>query len=137
MRRATERRVARSTRNTAPSTGRRACCSTGRYSAVPAAGSDWRTKMAAGPGQTLKTLVQTRRGVLMPGAANALPARIIEELGYEAVHVTGAGVSNTWLGLPDLGFLGLGEIADPTAAIRDAVSLPLVVAAVDRTSNLM
>jgi 2-methylisocitrate lyase-like PEP mutase family enzyme len=63
----------------------------------------------------------------MPGAANALSARIIEQLGFEAIYVTGAGVTNSWLGLPDLGFVGLGEIAAHTAAIRDAVELPLVV----------
>ncbi len=83
--------------------------------------------MTATPGQVLKRIVQSRRGVLLPGAANALTARVIEELGYEAVYITGAGVSNTWLGLPDLSFIGLSEIAAHTSVIRDAVSLPIVV----------
>jgi 2-methylisocitrate lyase-like PEP mutase family enzyme len=65
--------------------------------------------------------------LLMPGAANALAARIIEDLGFEAVYLTGAGVNNMFLGLPDLGFAGLAEIAAHTAAIRDATELPLVV----------
>lgn len=65
--------------------------------------------------------------VLMPGAANALSARIIADLGFEAVYLTGAGINNMYLGLPDLGFAGLAEIAAHTAAIRDAVELPLVV----------
>jgi 2-methylisocitrate lyase-like PEP mutase family enzyme len=65
--------------------------------------------------------------LLIPGAANALAARIIEDLGFEAVYLTGAGVNNMFLGLPDLGFAGLAEIAAHTAAMRDATELPLVV----------
>lgn len=83
--------------------------------------------MTTEPGKTLRALVGERRGVLLPGAANALAARIIEDLGFEAIYITGAGVTNTWLGLPDLGFIGLNEIAAHTSAIRDAVELPLVV----------
>jgi 2-methylisocitrate lyase-like PEP mutase family enzyme len=77
--------------------------------------------------KTLQALAGARRGVLVPGAFNALSAKVIEDLGFEAVYVTGAGVSNMWLGLPDQGFIGLAEIADHTARIRDAVSLPLIV----------
>jgi 2-methylisocitrate lyase-like PEP mutase family enzyme len=77
--------------------------------------------------QQLRALVQARRGAIVPGAFNALSARVIEDLGFEAVYVTGAGVTNMWLGLPDQGFMGLAEIADHTARIRDAVSLPLIV----------
>jgi 2-methylisocitrate lyase-like PEP mutase family enzyme len=79
------------------------------------------------PRQTLRTLVQARRGVLVPGAFNALSARVIEDLGFEALYITGAGVTNMWFGLPDQGFMGLAEIADHTARIRDAVALPLIV----------
>lgn len=75
----------------------------------------------------LKTLAQARRGVLVPGAFNALSARVIEDLGFEAIYITGAGVTNMWFGMPDQGFMGLAEIADHTARIRDAVSLPLIV----------
>lgn len=79
------------------------------------------------PRQTLRTLVQARRGVLVPGAFNALSARVIEDLGFEALYITGAGVTNMWFGLPDQGFMGLAEIADHTARVRDAVALPLIV----------
>lgn len=82
--------------------------------------------MSKHPGARLRELVEARRGALLPGAANALSARIIEDLGYEAVYVTGAGVTNTWFGMPDHGFMGLTDIANHTAAIRDAVSLPLI-----------
>lgn len=77
--------------------------------------------------QQLKALAEARRGVLVPGAFNALSARVVADLGFEAIYVTGAGVTNMWFGLPDQGFMGLTDIADHTARIRDAVELPLIV----------
>jgi len=75
----------------------------------------------------LKSLVEARRGLLVPGAFNALSAKVIEDLGFEAIYVTGAGVTNMWFGMPDQGFMGLAEIADHTARIRDTVNVPLLV----------
>ena len=79
------------------------------------------------PRKSLRQLVDERRGILVPGAANALAARVIEDLGFEVAYITGAGVTNTYLGLPDLGFVGLNEIAGHTAAIRNVVDIPLIV----------
>ena len=77
--------------------------------------------------QQLKSLAQARRGVIVPGAFNALSARVVADLGFEAIYVTGAGVTNMWFGLPDQAFMGLTDIADHTARIRDAVEVPLIV----------
>jgi 2-methylisocitrate lyase-like PEP mutase family enzyme len=66
-------------------------------------------------------------GVLLPGAANALAARLIVASGFDAVYVTGAGIANTALGVPDLGLVTLTELVDHVAAISDAVAVPLVV----------
>ncbi|MCZ2440528.1 MAG: oxaloacetate decarboxylase [Burkholderiales bacterium] len=84
--------------------------------------------MATGDSRArLQQLVGVPRAVLLPGAFNALSARLIEDLGFEAVYVSGAGVTNMSLGLPDQGFIGLAEIAEHTRRIRDAVSLPILV----------
>jgi 2-methylisocitrate lyase-like PEP mutase family enzyme len=56
-----------------------------------------------------------------------MSARVIEDLGFQAVYLTGAGVTNMSFGLPDLGFIGLSDIAEHTARIRDAVALPMIV----------
>ena len=77
--------------------------------------------------QQLKALAEARRGVIVPGAFNALSARVVADLGFEAIYVTGAGVTNMWFGLPDQAFMGLTDIADHTARIRDAVEVPLIV----------
>lgn len=82
---------------------------------------------AANPGATLRHLLQARRGLLVPGAGNALAARIIESLGFEAVYLSGAGLTNNLYALPDLGFMSLADVVQHTAAIRDAVALPLIV----------
>lgn len=78
-------------------------------------------------GKILKKKVSEKRAFLVPGAPNALGARIIADLGFEAVYLTGAGVTNMFLGLPDLGFIGLSELVQHTTVIRDTVDLPLIV----------
>lgn len=77
--------------------------------------------------ETLKQLIAARRGVLLPGAFNALSAKVIADLGFEAIYITGAGVTNMHFGMPDQGFMGLSDIAEHTMRIRDAVDLPLLV----------
>ncbi len=77
--------------------------------------------------QTLRTLLATEKGVLLPGAPNALAARIIADLGFKAVYLTGAGLTNMHLGLPDLGFMDLSQVVEHTMAIRGVVDLPLIV----------
>ena len=77
--------------------------------------------------QQLKQLVEARNGLIVPGAFNALSAKVIADLGFKAIYITGAGVTNMWFGMPDQGFMGLAEIADHTARIRDAVDVPLLV----------
>ena len=78
-------------------------------------------------GKLLRLKLEERRGLLVPGAADALAARVIANLGFEAIYITGAGVTNTLLGMPDLGFISLPELAQQTSAIRDAVDLPIIV----------
>jgi len=64
---------------------------------------------------------------MVAGASNALAARLIQQLGFEAVYLTGAGITNTFYGMPDLGFISLTDLAQHTAATRDVVELPIIV----------
>jgi 2-methylisocitrate lyase-like PEP mutase family enzyme len=77
--------------------------------------------------EQLKALMARRAAVIVPGAANALFARVIEDLGFEAVYVTGAGVANMMLGVPDVGLSTVTEVAEAAAAIADAVNVPIIV----------
>lgn len=85
------------------------------------------TSKASSRRQAFRQQVATRKALLMPGAFNAMSARVIEDLGFQALYLTGAGVTNMSFGLPDLGFIGLSDMAEHTARVRDAVDLPLLV----------
>jgi 2-methylisocitrate lyase-like PEP mutase family enzyme len=65
--------------------------------------------------------------LLLPGAPNALTARVVEEAGFQALYVSGAGLTNTFLAMPDLGLLTLTELVSHVEAIAGAVSVPIVV----------
>jgi 2-methylisocitrate lyase-like PEP mutase family enzyme len=75
----------------------------------------------------LKDLLSERRAILAPGAANALFARVIEDLGFECVYVTGAGIANMALGAPDIGLTSLDEVAQTVSRMAGAVGIPLIV----------
>ena len=77
--------------------------------------------------QHLRDLLQPGAGQLMPGAGNALTARIIEATGHSMMMVSGAAVANSFLGAPDIGLVSLSDLANHVGAIRDAVNLPLLV----------
>lgn len=75
----------------------------------------------------LRAALDQRRALIVPGAGNALTARIIEDVGFEAVYVTGAGIANTVLGVPDIGLVTLTELTSTTEAIAEICTLPLIV----------
>ena len=78
-------------------------------------------------GSTLRKLVNQKRGLLVPGAGNALAARVIEDAGFEAIYLSGAGLTNQLYGMPELGFINLNDVAANAAAIADVVQIPLIV----------
>src|SRR5216684_4785137 len=65
--------------------------------------------------------------LLLPGVANALAARVVADQGFAAAYVTGAGIANTFFGVPDIGLVTVSELAAHVAAIREAFPGPLVV----------
>jgi 2-methylisocitrate lyase-like PEP mutase family enzyme len=75
----------------------------------------------------LKALLVSRRAAILPGTPNALLARVIAAHGFEAVYVTGAGIANMSLGVPDIGLVTLSELAEHVAAISDAIDIPVLV----------
>jgi 2-methylisocitrate lyase-like PEP mutase family enzyme len=79
------------------------------------------------PTKNLAKICARRDAVIVPGAPNAMFARVIEDLGYEAVYVTGAGIANMQLGAPDIGLTTVTEVANAVSAIADAVELPIIV----------
>ena len=77
--------------------------------------------------RALRDRIALRNGLIVPGAFNALSARIVADIGFEAVYLTGAGLTNMHYGLPDLAYMGLKDVVEHTACIRDAIEIPLIV----------
>src|SRR5260370_39453164 len=79
------------------------------------------------PRRELRNMLVPGAAVLLPGVANALAARVVADQGFAAAYVTGAGIANTFLGVPDIGLLTVSELAAHVATIREAFAGPLVV----------
>jgi len=78
-------------------------------------------------GRVLRDLLASDDLLLMPAAFDALSARIVEEVGYEAIFVSGQAIANHLLGLPDYGYAGLHETAMVVRWMSRATMLPLFV----------
>ena len=76
--------------------------------------------------RTLRGLVAKRGGLVVPGAYDGVSARLVERAGFSAVYMTGFGTSASRLGLPDLGYAGLAEMADHARNLAAAVGIPLI-----------
>src|SRR5262245_62201344 len=84
-----------------------------------------------------RALLKPSAAVVLPGVSNALAARVVADLGFAAAYVTGAGIANTYLGIPDNGLVTLSELADHVTAIRDVFPGPLMVDADTGFGNAM
>jgi len=77
-------------------------------------------------GGRLRLLWQERSYILMPGVYNAILARLVQYHGFDALYISGAGVTNSLLGLPDHAFITLPEMAQVCRAITSVISIPAV-----------
>jgi len=81
--------------------------------------------MSSGPRQ-LDALLEDSSPVVAPGTFNALFARLIEEEGFPAVYISGAGVANSLLGKPDIGLVSMDEMTMIARLICDVVTIPVI-----------
>lgn len=63
---------------------------------------------------------------MAPGVFDCLTARLAERAGFEALYMTGSGVSITRLGAPDVALLSFAEILDQARRIADVSALPII-----------
>ncbi len=76
------------------------------------------------PRRELHNMLVPGAALLLPGVANALAARVVADQGFAAAYVTGAGIANTFVGVPDIGLVTVSELAAHVAAIREAFPVP-------------
>ena len=65
--------------------------------------------------------------IVVPGVTDALTARLVEQAGFAAAYITGAGFANSAFGLPDIGLVTRTELTEHVRRIREACRLPLIV----------
>src|SRR5205085_9321427 len=65
--------------------------------------------------------------VMMPGVPNAAIGRQVEQAGFDALYISGAGVANATGGIPDIGLLTLTEVVQLAGYIVRAIDIPAVV----------
>lgn len=73
----------------------------------------------------LAEMIRSGPMVVAPGAYDCITARLIEQAGYPAVYMTGAGTSAAH-GLPDYGLVTMSEMVDNARRITSCISVPLV-----------
>ena len=73
--------------------------------------------------QEMRRLLVAGAGHIMPGAGNALAARVIQATGHKMMMMSGAAVANSYLGVPDIGLVSVTELAGHVAATREVVDI--------------
>ncbi len=82
------------------------------------------TTLTPHPGRRLREAWQ-RGTVMVPGAFNALVARAVAQVGFEACYISGGATANV-CGYPDIGLVTLTEMARTIREISDACKLPVI-----------
>lgn len=75
--------------------------------------------------------------LVAPGVYDGLTATLAEQAGFEALYLSGAAVSYTRLGRPDIGLATMSEMVDTLALVRDRVTIPIVVDADNGFGNAL
>lgn len=65
--------------------------------------------------------------VVAPGVYDALGAVLAERAGFTTAYLSGASIAYCRFGRPDIGLVGMSEVADTLSAIRERVEIPLIV----------
>jgi methylisocitrate lyase len=78
-------------------------------------------------GARLRAALEEEQPLQVVGAVNAYAAMLAERAGFRALYLSGAGVANHSLGLPDLGIIQLDDVLTDAARITAATGLPLLV----------
>ena len=74
----------------------------------------------------LDNKLKSNKILRVPGAYNPLTAKVIEEVGYDAVYVSGGVMSND-LGYPDIGLTTLKDVSNRSNQIARVTNLPTIV----------
>jgi 2-methylisocitrate lyase-like PEP mutase family enzyme len=77
------------------------------------------------PTTALRALLSGEEVLVAPGVYDGLSARLARHAGFAAVYATGGGIARG-MGYPDLGLLGLSEVAERVASIVEHAGVPVI-----------
>ncbi|MGI9484290.1 MAG: isocitrate lyase/PEP mutase family protein [Geminicoccaceae bacterium] len=86
---------------------------------------------------SLKMLLAEPGILLAPGVYDGLTAMLAEQVGARAVYLSGASIAYSRFGRPDIGLVSMSEVAETVAALRDRISLPMIVDADNGFGNAL
>jgi 2-methylisocitrate lyase-like PEP mutase family enzyme len=75
--------------------------------------------------QRYRKLIESRDILACPVTYDCFSAKVAAAMGFKAIAISGAGISNSFLGLPDVGFLNLGDNLMVTRNIVRSVDIPV------------
>jgi 2-methylisocitrate lyase-like PEP mutase family enzyme len=78
------------------------------------------------PGKRLRRLIEAPEILVMPGVFDGFSTRLVTRAGYPAAFITGSGVSESRLGQPDVGLMGMEENVAAARAIAACSNLLLI-----------
>jgi methylisocitrate lyase len=84
-------------------------------------------KPDSSPGSHFLAALAAEKPLQIAGVINAYAARLAEQAGFQAIYLSGGGVSAASLGVPDLGIITLDDVLIDARRITDATALPLLV----------
>lgn len=74
----------------------------------------------------LKNMITSEEFLLLPGCFNPLSARLVEQAGFPAAYITGAGVASNLLGYPDIGLTSYAELLEAARNIVQVTDIPIL-----------
>ncbi len=85
----------------------------------------------------LRARLSRKEILLAPGVFDALTGLLAGQAGAQAVYLSGAAIAYSRFGRPDIGLVAMSEVADTIAALRDRITLPIIVDADNGFGNAL
>ncbi len=80
----------------------------------------------SGQASVLRSALEQRKALVVPGCHDALSAKIVESAGFAATQISGFGVAGSLLGKPDVGLVDMKDVLEITGHIARAVAIPVM-----------
>ncbi len=84
------------------------------------------TQIAIRPTQRMRELIAGADLIVSPGVYDGYSVRLVEKMGFKTACTTGAGLSNSRLGVPDIGVMGLSDNVEACRVMARSVSIPVM-----------